>query len=685
MSVRIFLSTVSDEFRDYRDQLRTDLTRHNVEVKVQEDFKDLGTVTLDKLDAYIAACDAVIHLVGKMTGAAAKAESTTTLVEKYPHLADKLAPLRELLETRSDISYTQWEAWLALYHGKLLQIAQAHDEAPRGPRFTPTEESCAAQRAHLERLRAVERYPGDPFTSPDNLAKQILSGAILDLLAREALSEASIDEIETAVRAKSPKLTDAQINRFIQSLRELKGDPSFARAVEEALKGNTRVAEGIWLQIYEDRKKERRKAQQEQAEAARNLAASAVTNSVADGLKWYREATDLDPDNMAGWGGLGDAAVAAGTLKEADAAFLKYIELARRARNEREVGVGLERRGDVQVAQGDLAGALTSYRDSLAIRDRLAQSDPGNAGWRHDLSASYDRVGDVQVAQGDLAGALTSYRDSLAIFDRLAQSDPGNAGWRRDLSVSFNKVGDVQVAQGDLAGALTSYRDGLAIRDRLAQSDPGNAGWRRDLSVSYNKVGDVQVEQGDLAGALTSYRDSLAIADRLAKSDPGNAGWQRDLSVSYEKIGNVQAAQGDLAGALKSYSDSLAIADRLAQSDPGNAGWRRDLSVSYERVGDVQVAQGDLASALTSYRDGFTIINRLAEADPGNAGWQRDLAVSHSKIAITLQKMGNGAEALAALRRGHEIMVRVAALSPDNAIWKGNLAWFEAQIAEISG
>jgi hypothetical protein len=39
MSVRIFLSTVSDEFGTYRDALRTDLTRHNVEVKVQEDFK----------------------------------------------------------------------------------------------------------------------------------------------------------------------------------------------------------------------------------------------------------------------------------------------------------------------------------------------------------------------------------------------------------------------------------------------------------------------------------------------------------------------------------------------------------------------------------------------------------------------------------------------------------------------
>jgi hypothetical protein len=34
---------------------------------VQEDFKDLGGDMLDKLDVYIAACDAVVHLVGDMT------------------------------------------------------------------------------------------------------------------------------------------------------------------------------------------------------------------------------------------------------------------------------------------------------------------------------------------------------------------------------------------------------------------------------------------------------------------------------------------------------------------------------------------------------------------------------------------------------------------------------------------
>src|SRR6476660_4284466 len=125
MSVKIFLSTVSDEFRAYRDALRTDLTRHNVEVKVQEDFKDLGGDTLDKLDVYIAQCDAVVHLIGSMTGSAPEELALRALRKKYPDLADKLPPLGEALQSSVSVSYTQWEAWLALYHDKRLFIAEA--------------------------------------------------------------------------------------------------------------------------------------------------------------------------------------------------------------------------------------------------------------------------------------------------------------------------------------------------------------------------------------------------------------------------------------------------------------------------------------------------------------------------------------------------------------------------------
>ena len=189
MSVQIFLSTVSDEFRRYRDLLRSDLTRHNVEVKVQEDFRDLGGETLDKLDIYIAHCDAVVHLVGEMTGAYPGERGLSALLAKRPDLPTKLPPLTAALEDGVGVSYTQWEAWLALYHGKLLLIAKAAETAERGPQYAPTDASRTAQDAHLARLKAVERYSSCTFTSTDSLAKYVLGGAILDLLVQAYAEE----------------------------------------------------------------------------------------------------------------------------------------------------------------------------------------------------------------------------------------------------------------------------------------------------------------------------------------------------------------------------------------------------------------------------------------------------------------------------------------------------------------
>ena len=121
-----------------------------------------------------------------MTGSAPGEHALGALRAKYPDLADKLPPLGRALRSGSGVSYTQWEAWLALYHGRLLFIAKAADSAKRGPKYALTDASRAAQAAHLARLKAMGRYPGCTFTSPDNLAKHILSSAILDLLSASA-------------------------------------------------------------------------------------------------------------------------------------------------------------------------------------------------------------------------------------------------------------------------------------------------------------------------------------------------------------------------------------------------------------------------------------------------------------------------------------------------------------------
>ena len=67
-SVKLLVSCVSGEFGDYRDALRRAITRPNVEVKIQEDFKALGSDTLKMLEDYIGQCEAVVHFVGDMVG-----------------------------------------------------------------------------------------------------------------------------------------------------------------------------------------------------------------------------------------------------------------------------------------------------------------------------------------------------------------------------------------------------------------------------------------------------------------------------------------------------------------------------------------------------------------------------------------------------------------------------------------
>jgi len=88
----------------------------------------------------------------------------------------------------------------------------------------------------------------------------------------------------------------------------------------------------------------------------------------------------------------------------------------------------------------------------------------------------------VLVAQGNLPEALKSFRDGLAIADRLAKADPGNAGWQRDLSVSYKKLADVSKRSGETATALDMLQQGRAIIVRLTTLSPDNAVWKRDLA-----------------------------------------------------------------------------------------------------------------------------------------------------------------------------------------------------------
>ena len=155
---------------------------------MQEDFIVSGDETLEMLDTYIQGCDGVIHLVGNMTGAMAKPQSVAAIASRYTELASRLPLTKFLQPDGPSLSYTQWEAWLALWHGKRLFIATPSDGAPRDERYQCDQEQQALQLAHLARLRNVTRYPGIEFSGQEHLAAEVLRSFVLDLLVAAGLT-----------------------------------------------------------------------------------------------------------------------------------------------------------------------------------------------------------------------------------------------------------------------------------------------------------------------------------------------------------------------------------------------------------------------------------------------------------------------------------------------------------------
>jgi hypothetical protein len=60
--------------------------------------------------------------------------------------------------------------------------------------------------------------------------------------------------------------------------------------------------------------------------------------------------------------------------------------------------------------RGDLAGAEESCRAAVAILERLADRDPGNATLLDQLAGCYHRLRLVQGERGDLAGAQATLK-----------------------------------------------------------------------------------------------------------------------------------------------------------------------------------------------------------------------------------------------------------------------------------
>ncbi|MHC4550166.1 MAG: serine/threonine-protein kinase [Planctomycetota bacterium] len=313
--------------------------------------------------------------------------------------------------------------------------------------------------------------------------------------------------------------------------------------------------------------------------------------------------------------------------------------------------------GDVLTAQGNLAGALESYRAAHALAQHLVALEPDHAPWQMNLCATFTRIGQALQKQGDLAAALASLRDALAINRRLVKRDPSNQLWQRELNTGLSAVANVLWDQGNSRDTLEVYQEALAVIQRVVERDPSNVQWRHDLSSAHNNIAVAQRALGNLEAAQLSHEEALAILQRLVRERPSHAEIRGSLANTLSNLGGVLKARGDVR-ALETIREATTLRRHLSEADPTNASCLYDLSMSLSQEGDLLRGRKDWKQAEKPYAEALAVRKRLCALDPSNTAWQLDLCKDLCRTAdCRIQNRDlNGAEqgyreALALARR----------------------------------
>jgi hypothetical protein len=179
---RVFVSCVSDEFEKagspfagLRSDLHRYISRAKVDVRVQEYFAQSPDDTVQKLAGEVRDSAAVVHLVGEKVGAIAHPKAVAEFLAATPNFLVQHPELRAELGDCSGLSYTQWEAFLALHYGVPLFVYA-------------TEPGTKAQATHLKRLKDWRRYAA-AFTGHADLFGQLIGDLHTIIKAIPSLTE----------------------------------------------------------------------------------------------------------------------------------------------------------------------------------------------------------------------------------------------------------------------------------------------------------------------------------------------------------------------------------------------------------------------------------------------------------------------------------------------------------------
>jgi serine/threonine protein kinase/tetratricopeptide (TPR) repeat protein len=310
---------------------------------------------------------------------------------------------------------------------------------------------------------------------------------------------------------------------------------------------------------------------------------------------------------------------------------------------------------DVHGAIADLPGSTPARQmlveNSLRYLEGLSAESGDDPTLRRELATAYEKVGDVQGGfrssnLGDRAGAMTSYRKALALRDALATAYPKDLDVRRELLRTYGKLGEMLADEGRQDAAIENSRRAAKLASELVAAPNPTLADRRNLGNVYYSLGWQLSEAGKFGDGSLFLKQATVVYESLIAERPDDTLTRRALSLAYQRLGNMLLDSTQrFAEARQMHEKGLQIAETLAAADPQNTNYGKVLGYALLGVASAQLRLGNAREALVRQLAAAEIFGPMAAADPRNEEARIDAAHTLTHLGETLNVLGRWADA----------------------------------------
>ncbi|HXA47988.1 MAG TPA: hypothetical protein VNW52_10190, partial [Burkholderiaceae bacterium] len=225
--------------------------------------------------------------------------------------------------------------------------------------------------------------------------------------------------------------------------------------------------------------------------------------------------------------------------------------------------------GSTKETIGELSDALALYERELQIAKKLYEASPIDALWANRVSLGLQHRGELELALGQDGNALADYRQSKKIFDTIIEKEPSNRVWQSSRALAQLEELKILTYQGQAKNVLPVLEKVTTEISSLTLVDPKRASWRLLEAIAHRNSASALLDLHRIEEAKREINASLSNIETLHSNNKSALHSREAFAAMLIVAAEIDIADSDVtaARAVCEKVGELIGADAASSSD----------------------------------------------------------------------------------------------------------------------